>query len=226
MRAIDKGDTPNEDGENIEINEYGDARPYLIDRLGDYCSYCENQITNPAVEHILPKSISPNVETNWYNFLLACVNCNSIKGHSQLNLEDYYWPDIHNTYLLFEYHPLGVITLKDHLHNSVDKDIAQKTLELTGLNRYGEALTSDADRRWIKRSEAYGKAENALSFYTCNNRPNGYIQTITDLATSTGFWSVWIKIFENEIEVVDALTNSFKGTFNKFDNTDITRLEQ
>lgn len=224
MRPITKGDTPSENGINVEINNYGDARPYLIERLGDYCSYCENQITNPAIEHIQPKSISPGIETNWYNFLLACVNCNSIKGHTTLNLDDFYWSDIHNTFLLFDYFPLGVVTVKRSLHNSVDRDTAQRTLELTGLGRYGQNVTSEADRRWVKRSEAYGKAENALKLYEINNRSLDNIQSITDTATSTGFWSVWIKVFESEQNVIIALVNAFLNTYPNYETNDINRL--
>ena len=224
MRPVTKRDTPTVNGTNVEINNYGDARPFLIDRLGDFCSYCENQITNPAVEHIQPKSIAPGIATNWYNFLLACVNCNSIKGHTPLNLDDYYWPDIHNTYLLFEYHPLGVVTIKINLHNSVDRDTAQRTLELTGLDRYGPSGTSNADRRWVKRSEAYGKAKDSLNFYTNYNRPNDYVLTITNLATSTGFWSVWIKIFESEQVVATALINAFLNTYQDCEINNIDRL--
>jgi len=221
MRPITKGDTPTLNGINVEIHNYGDARPYLIDRLGDFCSYCENQITNPAVEHIQPKSVAPGIATNWYNFLLACVNCNSIKGHTPLNLDNYYWPDIHNTYLLFEYHPLGVVTLKNNLHNSIDINIAQRTLELTGLERYD--LTSSTDRRCVKRSEAYGKAENALRLYEINNRSVDNIQTIIDTATSTGFWSVWITVFVNENDVMNALTNAFLNTYQDFEINNINR---
>lgn len=224
MRPVNKGDWPTENNEPIDFQEYGDARPHLINRLGDYCSYCENQITNPAIEHEQPKSVAPAIERSWYNFLLACVNCNSIKGHNLLNLDDYYWPDVHNTFLLFEYHPLGVVTVKNTLHNSVDRNKAQRTIELTGLDRYGQNIASEADRRWIKRSEAYGKAENALNFYANNNRPNDYIQTITDLATSTGFWSVWMRVFQNEPDVITELINAFPNTFPNCEMTSVYRL--
>jgi len=224
MRPVDKGDGPSNNGTPVIFAEYGDARPYLIDRLGDYCSYCENQITNPAVEHEQPKSVAPGIERNWYNFLLACVNCNSIKGHHLLNLDDYYWPDIHNTFLLFEYHPLGAVTVKNNLHASVDQNRAERTLELTGLNRYGYGVASVADRRWVKRSQAHGKAEVALTYFVNNNRPDDYILSITNTATSTGFWSVWMRVFENEQTVIIALINAFLNTFGNCETTNIDRL--
>jgi hypothetical protein len=224
MRPVNKGDWPSENVEPIEFAEYGDARSYLIDRLGDYCSYCENQITNPAVEHEQPKNVAPGIERSWYNFLLACINCNSIKGHDLLNLDEFYWPDIHNTFLLFEFHPLGAVTVKTNLPASVDKNRADRTLKLTGLNRYGKGVASDADRRWVKRSQAYGKAEDALRYFVNNNRPNDYILSITNTATSTGFWSVWMRVFENEQDVIIALIGAFLNTFENCELTNIDRL--
>ena len=112
----------------------------------------------------------------------------------------------------------------DILQVMLDRDTAQRTLELTGLDRYGQNVTSEADRRWIKRSEAYGKAENALKLYEINNRSLDNIQSIIDTATSTGFWSVWIKVFENEQNVIIALVNAFLNTYPNYETNDINRL--
>ena len=88
MRPVDKGAAP------AVYAKYQDAGPDLQARLGDYCSYCERQIeTNLAVEHIQPKSHVPALRTDWTNFLLGCVNCNSSKGNTPINLRDYFWPD-------------------------------------------------------------------------------------------------------------------------------------
>lgn len=223
MRPINKGDWPKINGEPVDFVEYGDARPYLIDRLGDYCSYCENQITNPAVEHEQPKSVAPGIERNWYNFLLACINCNSIKGHDLINMDDYYWPDIQNTFLLFDFHPLGAVTVKTVLDASIDINIVRRTLNLTGLDRIGTG-TSVADRRWIKRGQAYGKAQNSFNYFINNGRPVDYILSITDMATSTGFWSVWMKIFEDEEAVIVALKTTFLNTYEHCEITNINRM--
>ncbi len=222
MRPVNKGDEPRENGALVEFKEYGDARPYLIERLGDYCSYCEVQITNPATEHIQPKRVAPGIETNWYNLLLSCANCNSIKGDEYLDLCNYYWPDIHNTFLLFEFHPFGVVTIKNTPHTTIDKEIVEKTLNLTGLNRYGTTI-SVADRRWIKRGQTYGKAKDALQYYISNNKPADYILSITNTATSTGFWSIWMQIFEMEDAVITELMNVFPNTYSDCVITNIKR---
>ena len=78
MRPINRGDAPQ------AFNDYKAAKPFLTDRLGTYCSFCERRIpTNLAVEHILPKDEDlpfADLRNEWTNFLLSCVNCNSSKG--------------------------------------------------------------------------------------------------------------------------------------------------
>ncbi|MCW1941660.1 HNH endonuclease [Bacillus anthracis] len=75
-----------------------------MDRIGSYCSYCERSLGgNVAVEHIQPKSLHKELALTWDNFLLACVNCNSIKSNQSINLEEYLWPDKDNTLLAFHY---------------------------------------------------------------------------------------------------------------------------
>jgi hypothetical protein len=223
MRPVNKGEWPQENGANVDYTEYGEARPELINRIGDYCSYCENQITNPALEHEQPKSITPGIELNWYNFLLGCVSCNSRKGHHWLNVDDYYWPDVHNSHLLFDFFPLGIVAVKRILHHSVDRLRAERTFNLTGLGEYGHTTTL-ADRRWIKRCAAWGKADNFLQLYENHNKPPDFIQAIVNTATSTGFWSVWIRVFENHLEVQDGLIAGYNNTYTHCRERDINRL--
>ncbi len=70
MRPINKGNHPQAHGSPVVFDTYGNARPYLINTIGDYCSYCENQITNLAVEHIQPKSQAPGIALSWNNLIL------------------------------------------------------------------------------------------------------------------------------------------------------------
>jgi 5-methylcytosine-specific restriction endonuclease McrA len=81
MRGVDKGNVHASEGEvAFAFLRYSDAKPYLEKRIGRYCSYCERFIpVSLAVEHKLPKSIHPDLEWRWENFLLACANCNSAK---------------------------------------------------------------------------------------------------------------------------------------------------
>jgi len=223
MRPIIKGDWPQDNGANKVYAEYGEARPELIIRLGDYCSYCENQITNPAVEHEQPKIVAPGLELNWYNYLLSCINCNSTKGHEYLNFYEYYWPDVHNTHLLFDYLPLGYVVLKNEYPADIDKGRAERTYNLVGLGRY-KSQDHPGDRRWEKRSQAWGDAESVLKFYEGNGLPDDFIPLICRHAKQAGFWSVWMSVFRNHPEVQDALILAFNGTFPGCRTTDINRL--
>ena len=225
MRPIIRGDHPKNahTGDPITITNYSHARPELLNRIGDYCSYCENQITNPAVEHIQPIVEAPFVETNWYNFLIACKSCNSRKGSKYLDLDSYYWPDIHNTHHLFEMHSGGIVRIKTNLHFSVDLQRVQNTMSLVGLDAYG-SQTTDADRRWIKRMEAWNKANQSLCYYSKFDYDPDYILSIINIATSTGFWSVWMKVFENHYPVQEELIKAFDGTLEDCLSSDINRF--
>jgi uncharacterized protein (TIGR02646 family) len=222
MRPVVKGEHPKENGIDSVFKEYGDARNHLINAIGDYCSYCENQITNPATEHTQPKVLNPQLNLSWDNFLLACINCNSIKGHQVINKNKYYWPDEHNTHLLFEFHPHGSVTVKNNLPATIDKNKAMSTIELTGLDRFG-STTSKADRRWIKRGEAWRDAEQWRISYLAGNNSQETINLLVTHSKRQGFWSVWMKVFENEEIVKQHLINAFLGTFSECQTADIDR---
>src|SRR4051812_7438501 len=60
-----------------------------------------------AVEHVQPKSKHPRLLTRWSNFLLACWNCNSIKGKKRVRVHGMMWPDRDNTYRALAYDVVG-----------------------------------------------------------------------------------------------------------------------
>ena len=77
MRPVDKGDSPYE-----KIDKYQDALPYLEEKIGLYCSYCEMPIKHvPEVEHVVSKSKGGDL-TAWENLNLGCKYCNSRKSFS------------------------------------------------------------------------------------------------------------------------------------------------
>jgi uncharacterized protein (TIGR02646 family) len=156
MRPVERGPSPQ------VYAKYQDAGPDLQSRIGDYCSYCERQIeTNLAVEHIRPKSLVAALQTEWTNFLLACVNCNSSKGDADVTLTDYFWPDSDNTLRAFEYRRGGCIVPHTQLIAGLQAK-ALATITLLGLDRYpGNAgrEPTPADRRWLRRHEAWELAE-------------------------------------------------------------------
>lgn len=66
---------------------YGDQRGFLVNNFGVFCSYCGMRVndTSLAVEHMLPKSVFPQVMMQINNLLLACSPCNSQNKGTQPN---------------------------------------------------------------------------------------------------------------------------------------------
>jgi hypothetical protein len=215
MRPVNRGDRPTDSkGCPIDFKEYSDARDDLIERIGDYCSYCESPLLAPAVEHIQPKSKEPALEKIWSNFLLACTYCNSIKGDKTVNagnLNDYFWADTDNTFRALIYEKDRAPQIDISL-NVLNQQIARNTLELTGLDREpSHPRWTGKDRRWEKRIEAWGKAERAR-FNLSKQSTDSMCDQIIDTATSTGFWSVWMTVFQDYTDMRRRLIEVFQGT--------------
>ena len=189
----------------------------LIDRIGDYCSYCEIPIpSGPDVEHVQPKKHHTDLICSWDNFLLACSNCNSIKGNKDVDLSRYYWPDQHNTFLAFAYQkdlpPVLVSSLSTRR-----KARAQRAIRLTGLDRLpGHPRFSASDRRWKKRHEVWELAERYRAKLELAVRALQDTQelreSIVHIAVPRGFWSVWMTVFKNDADMLNRFINAFPGT--------------
>lgn len=206
MRPIERGPAPG------VFTDHKDARDPLIQRIGDYCSYCENALPSGIdVEHVRPKSLNPDVALNWPNFLLACGHCNSIKGHQAITIGDYFWPDTDNTSRAFKYELDQPPSVGGALGDSACA-AAQRTLELTGLDRApGHPDYSDRDRRWFKRKEVWGVA--LLSFQMLQENDTPFMrQTIVFTAQSRGFWSVWMTVFQHDHDMRRRFIAAFPGT--------------
>jgi hypothetical protein len=192
MRPVERGPAPR------VFAAYQEARNPLIERIGDYCSYCEVALhATVDVEHLRPKSLHPSLETEWSNFLLACTYCNSIKGDNDVAMEDFYWPDVDNTFRTFDYTvdsaPLVATTL-----NPQQRLIAERTRQLTGLDREpGHPDLSDRDRRWMKRRDVWGVATQARRHLEQQDSEQLRI-SICYTAISRGFFSVWMVVFHDD----------------------------
>ncbi len=197
------------------FNHYSEARTPLMERLGDYCSYCELPCNEgPDVEHVQPKSLQPDLERDWTNLLLSCVFCNSTKGKQAVALNDYLWPDRDNTFSAFTYErdraPKPSVRLDPLLGTK-----ATATLELLGLEREpGHPLLTKNDRRWSKRKDAWDKAARARSYL--ESQPSEQMRAIiVDMALSTGFWSVWMTVFAEDRDMLRRFLSCFPGTWVK-----------
>ncbi|EBA01739.1 HNH endonuclease [Marinobacter sp. ELB17] len=202
-----------------DFDEYSDAKPDLISRLGMYCSYCERPVsTNLAVEHIEPKKGphgQPHLTNRWENFLLACVNCNSTKGDKKVDLQNLLLPDRDNTSAAFVYRKDGNIDI----HNALTQQqatLAENTLKLVGLDK-PKSVALDANGKEValdrvsQRMQAHLLAERAKDNLTaCNLEPMR--KQIVDTAFITGYFSIWMAVFDGEIDMKLRFVNAFKGT--------------
>ncbi len=208
MRPVERGDPPS------TYTRYQDAGNDLEGRLGAYCSYCERRIeTNLAVEHIQPKTDVPELRNEWSNFLLACVNCNSSKGSSPVNLEDYFWPDSDNTLRAIQYLRGGLLQPRETLPTSI-QNLARKTIMLIGLDKYpgnpGREPTS-SDHRWFRRQELWQLAQRDRERLVAEDTPI-VRELIVENALGHGLFSIWWTVFEGDIDMRQRLRLAFLGT--------------
>ena len=208
MRPVDKSRyTTN----HIEYNPYGDAKPDLIAAIGTFCSYCEREGFSSAldVEHIQDKDGHPDKEFLWNNFLLACKNCNSIKGTKEIDFPNIILPHMQNTFSPFEYLESGFIKIKDEVVEPLRSKVVE-LVNLVGLDRRpGIANYSTKDDRWQERKQAWELSEKYKQKYIADKCD---VETIVDLSLKNGFWSIWMHAFRDFPEVQRALIDSFSGT--------------
>jgi len=215
MRPVDRGSIPLDDsGQPKEFSKYKYAKQDLLNRIGNYCSYCEVRVNVcPAVEHIMPKVHNPDLELQWSNFLVACTNCNSIKGINPKdgNLDDYYWPDKDNTVRAIEYREGGTVRVNPSL-SPEQRTKAEATIGLTGLDR--KPVVEDpaaSDQRWKHRYDVWGIAEDFLQELQTEDRP-ALRRAIIGLAQANGFWSVWMTVFRDYPDMRRRFIGAFPGT--------------
>jgi len=215
MRPIERGDVPTDkSGQPKQYQQYEQAKPDLVSRLGKYCSYCERRIsTHLAVEHIQSKEYQPQLERSWENFLLACTSCNSIKGtkvYDDTTQSYYYWPHLDNTFRAFVYQSGGMISINPAL-NEAEQKKAKKTLELAGLDRhlFAKNKPTPKDDRWFERRETWKIAKEVHT-----DLQNGAItaRTLINLAKAQGFCSIWMTIFQDVPDILNQLIQAFPGT--------------
>lgn len=208
MRPVDKGTSPR------AFTNYQDAVEPLQDKLGRYCSYCERFLAQSIdVEHIRPKSLQPELQFTWDNFLLACKNCNSTKGNKQVLLNNHYWPDRDNTFRAFNYAvPSGKIIV-NHTLTPNEQAIAKQTLRLIGLDRHPGTVNKPTpkDKRWSQRIQTMGVAQRSLKRLI--HRDDLWMrEQIVETAIGRGFFSVWMTVFKHDVDMKHRFVAAFSGT--------------
>ncbi|MEY4978016.1 MAG: hypothetical protein RLZZ352_286 [Pseudomonadota bacterium] len=199
------------DGKPVVFATYGDAAPYLGERLGRFCSYCERKIpASLAVEHVVPKSHKPELKKDWGNFLLACANCNSHKGRQAVDRTAFLWPDTDDTLAAFTYAPSGAIKVAASL-DSHQQAKAQALLSLVGLDLPPEQATA-ADYRHKDRLEQWGKARVALDMLTRAPEHDREKTRAAIVTLATDGYSIWATVFRDDPAVLRALQQKYPGT--------------
>ncbi|WP_270822952.1 HNH endonuclease [Aeromonas sp. QDB14] len=215
MRPVRKNASPI----NGDFNKYEDAKPELVSRLGQYCSYCERMVpTLLAVEHIEPKDgdyKQPHLERRWSNFLLACTNCNSSKGSKKVDFKELLFPDRDNTFYAFSYNDDGTVSPSLAL-NVNQKKLAENTLKLVGLDKpIQEHLDSNGEFVYLdrvgQRMGAISEAQEALKCFL--SAPSQEMKNmIVSLAKAKGFFSIWMKVFHAHPDMKILFVRGFNGT--------------
>jgi hypothetical protein len=196
-------------------DRYQDAIGDLEECFGCYCSYCERRFPALlAVEHVSPKSSDAARETDWTNFLLGCVNCNSAKGSRPTNDQDFLWPDKDNTLAAIEYGAGGLVEPS----LALDAEIASKAaalIDLVGLDRHpGQPAAkqpADRDKRYLEREEKW-KFAQLLRERLPHNNTNDYRELLVSMAKEAGFFSIWIAAFHDDADMRRRLVEAHVGT--------------
>jgi hypothetical protein len=216
MRPVVKSTRLNAAKAPLEINPWRDAKKDLTDEVGTFCSFCGKYNSRSAlhVEHIFGKKcknaagtlIYDHLKYRWDNFLLACVNCNSIKDNKDIAVSNPFMPHKNNLLHFIEVIAGGLVRIKEGV-NGVNRTRTEAFINLVGIDRVpGHPNYSDLDDRWDNRLAAFDIAQRQLQKYI-NPNPETDLETIVDLSRRYGYFSVWYSIFIGYDTVIDALIN-------------------
>ncbi|WP_338845716.1 HNH endonuclease [Massilia sp. W12] len=209
MRPVRRGPAP------ATFENYQDALPDLVQRMGSYCSYCERCVRQGiAVEHVQAQDLYPDLKTAWSNFLLACTNCNSTKSNKDVKPETVFLPDRDNTLCAFSYAADGIVRPAPDLTPGQHK-MALEAIALTGLatpkgSRATDGVEIPLDR--IKqRKEVWQEALDAKHDLQEPGNVEGVRKWVIKQATARGFFSIWMTVFADDPQMRLALIHAFAG---------------
>ena len=214
MRPVDRRNSPRA----TDYADHRDAFWELASRLGFFCSYCERRIaTVLAVEHIQPKGLPAyeHLKGRWENFLLACVNCNSTKKDKDVVLNQVLLPDRDSTAAAYTYTMDGRIEVQPGL-SAQQRAKADRTLALTGLDKLIGA-EEDSNGKLVAGDRVSQRMEAWLIAQDCKtdlqvNQSDAFRRLIGRTAKESGFFSIWMTVFQDDLAVRRLLVEAFDGT--------------
>jgi uncharacterized protein (TIGR02646 family) len=222
MKPVNKGPSPD------NFSKHQAAKPWLLNRIGQQCSYCERggDPQDLDVEHIYPVKPHPSRELDWENFLISCSSCNSYKniflgsGRQRNLYRRYLWPHRENTFKAFEYQADGRVEIRPGL-TAATRKWAEATREMVGLLR-SPAKAANYDQLGVaydgasKRSQMWGHAIGFRAMYLGNPTTRS-ATNIADAAANMGYFSIWMEVFYDRNEVRRELIRAFKADRDCFD---------
>lgn len=206
-----------DDGQPVVFAAYGQAAPYLKDRIGRWCSFCERWIaTSLAVEHKLPKKHYPALELDWGNFLLACTNCNSTKGAREQTADSPLWPDEDDTFAMLEYRDSGAIRAAAGLAEA-DAARVNALLKLVGLDKQPKHMGA-GDHRFFDRLECWSQVRDSVADLRRDPSPAMRERIVKTAVNSRyGGYSIWCAAFAFDAEMLQRLASAHPGTRTRTD---------
>ena len=217
MRPVNKGEAPDK-----KFKDYWELEPYLEKRIGTYCSFCELRLSHvPEVEHKEAKARGGD-KLKWENLLLSCKYCNTRKGTKvkRGDKDKYLWPDEDDTFHAFSY-DTEIPQLNETYLESKGTTVKQKAENLFRLVKLDNNPSSpkEKDRRYMKRNEARNSALMSMEGWDrIKHSPDksDYLKMIGISAKESGFFSVWMNVFKDDLEVKEMLIKVFPGTREEF----------
>lgn len=150
--------------------------------------------------------------------MYSCKYCNTRKAQKIKKGESdkWIWPDKDNTFLAYTYHNANPQVNKEYLE-AVSEECYNKAKAL--YDGIGLGITSHTDlqkdKRWSKRFETLGIANDTREAWRKIKGSEFEVDMLKQIVTcarQTGFFSIWMMVFEGDREVKLALIQEFPGT--------------
>lgn len=203
MRTVNKGGRPNDTLRLYNV--------VLSNRIGRYCSYCECYLpeTLPlTLEHKVPYNGNNDPRmTDWFNLVLTCTSCNSVKSHRARQRDFYLWPDIpwHNTGVYLVVNTNGSYSVSCHTPPAL-LAAAENSIWMLKLD---DELGIGNDTGSLRgRVNAANYCESWFRKYINDGREpiEKNEDHFNDLVTR-GYLSIWISILRNRYPQLEYLIN-------------------
>jgi hypothetical protein len=212
-RIIDFTDYVDTNGKTI--HRWAKAKEPLVLRCGAYCAFCDRNVAQSdfRLEHAISRNQDTTLHGDWDNFFLICQSCNSSKkakvvvlGQNNSRHDRYVWPDspLNHLELLTMAPMVNLAAIIPQSLPHIDRNHrakALRTIRLYELNKISRAGGTNYDPTFL-RLQTLQRAITKRKDYL---NKMATLDSIVDLAVSTGYLIVWLYVFQDRPEVIAAL---------------------